>query len=437
MQRLFQKQEVILMKQKPFDNDVIIIGANHHNTLAAIRAFGQKCCSIKVIVHGDELVRSKIGILKSKYVKRNNTFLIQNDPSVLLDVLASLSNPDKKPVLFPASDFAEMTIDKNFRALEKRFYLPGFVNAPGKVCTLMDKWNQYLFAQENGIPMAASFLVDTSTGAIPSELTYPCIIKPRVSAFGSKTDIMVCRDAEELTDAVRHYKDHGYPDALVQQFLQKKQEACSLGCVIQRNGEGKAFGGVLLKIREQLESATSFGRVILDNSRPDAEYYWELLNDDHTGRSVQITENEYAQLAKVNAIVLKSLENSGYFGQFDVDYLICSDCVYLNEINYRHSGNGAAMINHFVNAPFMWADNVVNGNDYSEVRRSVNIGSYFMVERSDMMYVKRRVLSLHEWIRDIKRTESFAVYSKKDFWASIEIYASFIIGIIKRELRRK
>lgn len=418
------------MREKPFENEIIIIGADHHNTLAAIRAFGYENCGVKVIIHGENLKRRKISVFKSKYAKRRNSYIIGNSEKELLGLLEQFYGLEKKAILFPTSDFAEMVIDSNYSELEKHFCLPGFVNSPGKVREMMDKWQQYLFAKKHGIAMAPTYLIGTENAEIPNDLNYPCIVKPRISAHGSKSDIAICEDKSELENAISHFKECGYTDALVQDFIHKKYEALSMGCIIQQGAIAQIYGGVIIKIREQLETATSFAKFVIDNHNYDTEEIEKMSED----LPKKINEMERRQLVEINKLVLESLAKDGYHGQYDVEYFVCEGKVYLNEINYRHSGAGFALINEHFNAPYAWACSFAGKS--IETNKSVNVGSYMMVELCDKMYVKRRVLTLGEWIRDIKKAEAFAVFSKKDLCAALKLYCKSAAALIRRFLRR-
>lgn len=396
------------MKNKPFDNTVIIIGADHHNTLAAIRAFGQENCDIKAVILGHDMKRRKISVFMSKYINRRNSFIVAETEDAVKAFLNENASSASKPILFPASDFAEMVIDKNYAELEKNFILPGFEGKPGEVLRCMDKWEQYLFAREHDIPMAPTFLIELNNIVIPAELEFPCIVKPRISAYGSKSDIEICDDENALNTALAAFTEKGYKDALVQVFINKNAEACSLGCITK---DGKILGGTVIKIREQLESATSYGKIVADNSED--------------------TLNEYPELAATNKAVLEAIKSAEYVGQYDVDYLLCGDKTYLNEVNYRHSGNGYALVNDRINAPFAWALSCVGKEDKSRDGK-VKIGSYMMAELYDKMYVKRKVLTLKEWINDIKRTDEFAVYNKKDKLMALRMYCRSAFHLVKR-----
>lgn len=407
------------MQKRPFDNKIIIIGADHHNTLTAIRAFGRENCDVVVVVHGHDLVRKKIQVFSSKYVVKSQTYVIEDDAEALVDILGKYSNPVQKAVLFPCSDFAEMVIDSNYQALQDGCVIPGFVGVPGKACEMMDKWNQYRFAEEHGIPMAPTFLISIENAVIPTELTYPCIVKPRISALGSKMDIAVCEDRQELEAALEAYRQNEYADCIVQQFVKKEYEANALGFVLTTEDLRCHVGAIAVKIREQLESASSFAVFVADANSSDL---------------MQGCASE--QLLGVNKLILESLKKDGYSGQYDIDYLVCNETIYLNEINFRHSGNGYALVNEKINAPYSWACGMLTLPSFEKPKKCVNVGSYFMAELYDKMYIKRRELTLLQWVKDIKKTSSFAIYDTHDLGATVSYYFDSAISLTKRVIKR-
>lgn len=411
------------MNNCPFENKIVIVGSDHHNTLAAIRAFGKKKCDIAVVVHGNHLERKKIKVVSSKYVNQHQFHIIENNKDELIEILQIYGDAAHKTILFPCSDFAEMVFDSNYNLLKQCFLFPGFFGAPGKVCEMMDKWNQYLFAQKYGVPMAPTFLASLKGDEVPSELSFPCIIKPRVSAFGSKTDIVVCESRQMLLEAFAEYRKKGYSEGLVQAFINKDYEANSLGFVLTTENRHAHVGAIAVKIREQLESATSYA----------------MLVGDMNSASV-MDEGKYVHLFETNQKIIHALQDDGYSGHYDIEYLVCGNTVYLNEINFRQSGNGYALVNRYVNAPFLWACGILGDSGFQIPGKCVDVGSRFMAELYDKMYLKkhpdREALSIHEWIQDIRKSDAFAVFDRKDLRATIRIYFDAVSELIVRMLKR-
>lgn len=423
---------MVSMKKKPFENRIIIIGADHHNTLAAIRAFGREKCELVVIIHGQSLARKKIQVFSSKYVNKSRTHVIENRIEELIGVLEHYGSADRKDVLFPASDFAEYAIDSNAVSLSDRFCVPGFLGAPGKVCRMMDKWEQCRFAAEHGFKAPQTFVLHTTDTEIPPELTFPCIVKPRISALGVKTDIRICCDETELRKALTYYSAENYPDALVQRFVNKKYEILSMGSIENCNGRRQIHGGAFIKLREQLESATSFALFAIDNTTPTPACSAASASELRSGFLLDITDDAWEKLTQMNREVLQALSQMGYSGLYDIEYLLCEDEVFFNEINFRQSGAGYALVNKEINVPFMWACSVLGTSCRFQPTKSVEIGTNFMAELCDIIYVKRRTITMRQWIRDIRKAKAFAVYDRRDLRAVRKCYWEFAKAILRR-----
>ena len=70
---------------KPFNNKVVIISADHHNTLAVVRSLGSVGCNIEILIHENKDLED-ICLSKSKYAK-NRTFVVTPQENKVLDWL--------------------------------------------------------------------------------------------------------------------------------------------------------------------------------------------------------------------------------------------------------------------------------------------------------------------------------------------------------------
>ena len=263
---------------------------------------------------------------------------------------------------------------------------------------------------------------------------YPCIIKPRVSAHGAKSDITICEDEAELKNAFDTYRERGYQEALIQKFINKDYEILSLGCISNKKGKYEILGGITYKIRELLESATAYGAIIAaynnGYSEEEAKQTFEVLNLDS---KLKLTPVTYLKILEINDSVLTHLAEAGYNGFYDIEYLIQGDEVYMNELNFRHSGLGYVFANDDVNLPYYWACSVL-GKPYSV---KVTAAKYFMAELVDMVFVKRRVISIGQWLKDVKTVSYFAVYNKHDRRGSIQLISQSFVGRLIRMIKER
>ena len=127
------------------NSTIIVIGADHHNTLAVVRCLGRMKCKQHLLVHSSKTNFSDIHIAKSRYVKKHISVISESENSILQWLITNKT--DEKQVLFPCDDLAAYTIDKNYKSLCDHYILPGFKDSPGKVSILMDKWEQNKFAK--------------------------------------------------------------------------------------------------------------------------------------------------------------------------------------------------------------------------------------------------------------------------------------------------
>lgn len=392
---------------KPFNNKVIIIGADHHNTLAVIRNLGSIGCDIEILIHENKGLED-ICLSKSKYAK-NRTFVVVPQENKVLDCL--LNHAEEKTVIFPCSDFATYIVDSNYKVLKEKFIVPGFVNASGRVAFLMDKMEQKKFADKYQIPMAKTWSLQCDANELNiSEISIPCIIKPEISATGSKDDILICKTKEELRKGLKVFSQKEYKNVLVQQFLIKKYEVCSCGCILsERQSALKQHfvGGYIKKTRE-----------------------YPINGGGSLTKAQFICEKD---IDKLNLKVINKLYENGYRGQYDIEFLVCENGVYLNEINFRHSGNGYALIQNGVNAPYYWCLDALGLPLPKDAAVSVEIGKTLMDDISDLRHRKEFGIGLLAWVGEFLKTDAHSIVDIKDVPGT----AAFFLAIVKRKLKHK
>ena len=124
----------------------------------------------------------------------------------------------------------------------------------------------------------------------------------------------------------------------------------------------------------------------------------------------------------------------GYRGQYDIEFLVCKEGVYLNEINFRHSGNGYGLIQNGVQAPYIWAADACNLKLTSKMKTKVKKGKYHMDELSDFFHLKANKVSYFTWMRDCMRTSAFSKWDVSDPVVAFMYYKPTINAIVKKVL---
>ena len=225
----FRKKEICM---SPIDNKIVIIGGDHHNTLAVVRDLGKHKCDIIIVLHVGKISLKNTKVAYSKYAK-NRTVTVENSENAILEWLKEYKyEGNSRAILFPCSDLAAYTIDKHFCELNEKYIGPGFVNSPGKVAQLMDKFEQKKFADKHNICMAHTWEMSTDVKCNDTQIVkFPCIVKPIVSAFGNKGDITICNNEQDLIASFEKFHRFGFERVLVQEFILKQYEVCSYGCI--------------------------------------------------------------------------------------------------------------------------------------------------------------------------------------------------------------
>ncbi len=105
------------------------------------------------------------------------------DGEELIRALATLGPTlGAKAVLFPCEDANVLLVSQHRQRLARWYHI--VLSAPEVVEQLIDKANFYAYAQENGFPIPRTFLIQSrvEAEAISQRVTFPCILKPPISA---------------------------------------------------------------------------------------------------------------------------------------------------------------------------------------------------------------------------------------------------------------
>lgn len=223
--------------------DVIVIGGNHHNTLGAIRALGEKeILPILIIV----TTARKPFVSYSKYLRR----IIQIPSNELIPetLLTECKKDGEKSVVICCSDPSSGVVDENRDCLSPFFILPG-ADEQGRIAYLMSKKVMSNLAVDTGMQIPNTFY---GNDIMVNDIPLPCILKPLVSRKGKKADIHICKNLEELKKGVDNI---GSDNVQIQQFIDKELEYQLIGC---STGNEVIIPGVSHIIRPCKGSNTSF-----------------------------------------------------------------------------------------------------------------------------------------------------------------------------------
>lgn len=369
---------------------IIIIGSNHLNTLSAIRALGENHCDIFVLLH----TKQKLDMLCCANTKfsKEKTAVISPTEDAIIEWL-KMNRRSSKQILFPCSDLAAYVIGNNYNLLVKDYFLLGFNNTPDRICSFMDKWEQKVFAENYGISMPETWKLSCDDNFnIPANISFPCIAKPRISAFGSKSDITICFNSDELLQAVNRI---GKNNIIIQEYLVATNEYGVMGCIL--------------------------------NNKEDCVVNTIRRIYDLSGNTVYAIFEDNPLIDKQNKIIINALHSIGYRGMFDFDFIISNDSAYLIEMNFRHSGVGFGLSGHKVYAQYLSCVDIcgINKKNYS-LRRKVKEGSYLMDETVCFNHRKEFGISFFKWLLMCFRKCSLAKFDIHDLKGSFFIYRQIL-----------
>ena len=380
------------------DSRILVIGGDHANTLASIRALAHDGIQFDLIIHGASSEhKTMVGASKfaPKPVLINYTFEAIRDG---IDTWIGDSLPSNC-ILLPSSDLAALVIDVCFRPLGVKS--SGFVNEDLRVSDLMDKHAQARWATSLGIPVARGIEIDLTGYNEDCPISFPVIIKPAVSAEGEKSDIKICHEYNEYAEAVKYYQNKQYHHALVQELIDYEYE---ITCV---------------------------GLIRSDGIPVWRAYSKEIVHPKGRGNIASgHLETDPMVLEKINTVLL-ILAEQGYRGLCDVEFFKTSKGVMLNEVNFRQSGIVAFPFYEGLFLPSLWAQDMMGHSTTVGIEYPVE--TYRVVsEAIYLYYVKGSNENIVKWVNALK------VKGGKDllFSGDISPFKTFICDTLKNQIKK-
>lgn len=400
MHKFIVEHNKVNIEQIHYQNEVIIIGGDHHNTLGVIRSLGKVNIKPYVAVISEKTKNSFV--LKSKYVKKG--WIFPSEKLCLNFIFDNFSNNEYKPILISTSDSATSCLDLNYEKLIKHFFIPNG-GSNGALTRLMNKEKLCKLALEEGLNIPKSWVCIDDT--FMNGIKFPCIIKPIKSIMGSKNDIKIFNNQLELE---QFYQEKNLSKFIIQEHLNKDFEFQLIGCSLN-GGEEIIIPGYSKIIRSSYNTNTGFLEYKLSNSL-DKE-----LNID---------------LDKCKRLI----KRCNYTGLFSMEFIKTKEQVnYFLEINFRNDGNAYAVTAAGVNLPYIFVSHftkTIKMGDALQQSRSIIV----MPEFVDIGQVIQHKISFFTWLKDFYKTDCFLVYNKKDlrpflseFWIIIKMSFRKIVKI--------
>lgn len=370
-------------------NKVIVIGGDHHNTLGVIRGLGERGVKPDLILVTPSI---RTYVDASKYIARQ--WKINSDDEIVDLLLLHYKGEKEQPVVICCSDTSSGVIDDNRDKIIPYFILPG-AEKQGQVSSLMSKKRMAELAIEVGLNIPHTTYVNNSADI--SKIKLPCIIKPLESRNGKKTDIAICRTFDELE---KYASSNNLSNVQIQDFIDKDFEYQLIGCSTKSE---VIIPGVSKILRPCKGSNTSY------------LHYTSL-------------EDGFCEIEKCKEFVRRT----GYHGLFSLEFLRDKNGQdYFMEINFRNDGNAICVTAAGMSLPYIWYLDCT-GKDYSEEGNKEISPVYVMPDMAELKLFVTRQISLREYVGDIKKTNRFMEYDKKDpkpFWKLIKFHICSRLGI--------
>lgn len=383
-------------------NKVIIFGGNHTNALGMARVFGINNIPVFGIITSTSLNKNDNYAVCSKFW--DGYYLVKDEKEGLETLIQKFGNENEKPVIMPTSDGAALIIDNNLNRLSQNFILPSINKEEGKIQSLMNKYNQYLFAKQLGLKYAESWIVDgLDSGRYNIEdISYPCIVKPVLSPEGVKTDIRKIDTKKGLNEYLKVLREKGYKRVLIQKFLVKDYELELFGCIPQNTSKIPFF-----LTEHYREYPSTCGTVSCH------KYIYDV------------------NLKKQAETILSKIKEYGYVGNIDIEIFKIGNEIWLNEVNFRNSGDIYACFADKLYYPVILYYDLI-GKSTDNMNFDQIHSEYAIDEFQDLGLVLTGEQSIINWLRYIKKSSNHAYMFKGDYQPLLCILHKRLINKLKR-----
>lgn len=379
------------MKDK--NNDVVVVGGDHYNTLWVVRSLGIMGFKPTVVVVNP--LKKCSFVTKSKYA--STAYVVSNEVE-MLELLKKLSFLERV-VVFSSSDRVSDVIDQNYGELKKKYILPNCGEQQGMLSYWMDKRVMTELAVKSGFNIPYSVEINLSNGqfSLPNDIPYPCVLKPLKSSAGQKTDFRICVSRDELEKALISLRIH-CASVLLQEYIKPDFEISILG-MRSRTIEQNLVPGLLYKMGT-CQSVRNMGM-------PTYAYVEESV-EPYVDRTV----------------VDNFLNSIDYDGLYSIEFFVSGGKAYFLEINLRVDGDLFVYTIGGVNMPYLWACLSVGILSDASMMKLKKNRTYGMTEISYIKYLqwKKTLKVIEEWWK----ADCYSIFSWKD---PLPFFYKFIFSI--------
>jgi len=369
------------------NNNVVVIGGNHHNTLSLVRCLGEKGLNVILLL---ETNRSNF-VSCSKYVKKS--YLCSNDNDILSSLNIIKKCHKEKTLIICASDHSASLLDLRFSQIKDSFFIANIKEKEGKLTTFMDKQTQTELAEKCGFFVPKSWLYNKE---IEKNVEFPCLLKPLESIHGGKK-IRICNSLEELHQSIKDFSEND--KILIQEYINKESEFVIIGL----SAKGNVFiPGYSFKHRE--------------------------INGGTTFSTIYPIENLKNNLVEISERYIKEI---GYEGLFGIEFVGEKGKFYFIEINLRNDATCYSLAKAGMNLPFIYWAICNNHNCQKELAKQIEVTAS-MVEYTDVRNMFYRKISLWKWLKDLYSSKCKYIYDSTDLKPFFMCWWLFASNLVKK-----
>lgn len=352
--------------------DIVIFGNDHTNTIGLLQSLGKAGYRSTGLLFG-----KKTGFVKSsKYTKR---IITGKNPQECIDKLVNepFVRQNRIPII-AGCDIAALTLERNKERLREKFVFEYSSNFSLEY--LSQKKNQVRLASDSGFNVPKTWVM-SDLEIMPSDIIYPCLIKPLISCEGAKCDILVCKDKNELHSNIRKLKVT--KRVLLQQYIERDYEISILGC------------------------ALSNGDCLIPAVENKLTLYPKYVGLECLADVQKLTDEEIITCVK------SLISSIGYVGLFSVEMMHCKidNKFYFTEINLRNDGAEAFITKYGANLPLNHVEDLMGLPLTKQIEERPG---YYIWEIHHLMSMVSRDMSIIDWLKEIKMSKGFLCYDCND-----------------------
>ncbi len=355
--------------------DVVVVGENHSNTLNVIRSLGRNGFSVTLL-----LVSEKNSFVSySKYITKEKAF---SSIDSIVTVLLDLQFECKVPV-FTCSDRCALEIDRHFDELSSRYYIQSCEGKQSALFHWMSKDSMLSCAKSVGFNAPKTICLQLSDVLQLTDITFPCLVKPNISALGNKHDFCICKNTDELKNALSSY-DKNVSSVLIQDFLKKDYEQLIIGICDQSSGFHVIPGAI--------------------NKLKTCQSHFDMGMNCYAFLSKDNLSNEIENKVKL------FINKISYDGIYSIELMVSNGKPYFLEVNLRTDGCLYIYDGGGVSLPSIWAN--------AKYKLALGTQSlckprvYGMTEISYLKYMDWR--NPFNFFKDLLKTDCFNIFAWDD-----------------------